>query len=246
MGVLGGDLQTMWLQQVAGVLQAQASLCASAVPSWTACFEGESLLRPVASKLLGGQLSNVVSAHHSLHQLMAKMGSATSLLGISPRLQDNVHTLEAVRISFDHMNRASLASVVVLATELIMKWERDASGVQGAKQFLVRYKRSAYPTLPEVLWTEVEGIAAHVRDPEGDERMEHREKPPAASPASKAAASSAMSPGSASRGTPHTSRKRPSSETDSAVVSKGSPAGLQKRASSATLSFSAAKQARRE
>lgn len=189
MGVLGGDMQTLWLKQVAGVLQAQASLCVSAVPSWIACSGVESLLRFVAAQLLDGQLNSAVLAHNDLHQLMAQRGSAASLLGISPRLQHNTRAPEAVRISFDHMHRASLASVVVLATELIMKWDRPALPVLRS---------------PEVLWMEVEGIAAHVRAADGEERMEHREKLPATSPTWKAASSSAASPGNASGGTPHT------------------------------------------
>lgn len=246
MGVLGGDLQTLWLRQVSCVFQAQSSLCAGAVPSWTACFDGEVFLRPVASKLLEGKFNSVVGAHNSLHQLMARLGSAATLLGISPRLQDNAETLQAVRIAFDNMSRASLASVVVLAAELVLKFERDASGSQGARSFLSRYARSAYPTLPEVLWTELEGIAAHVRQPaDGERQADRHDTLPASSPWSKAPPPSASSP-SASTSAPQASRKRPPSETDSAGASKTSPANIHKRTASATLVFSASKQPRRE
>lgn len=114
MSIVGGDMQAMWLKEVSSALALRSQECASAVPSWSACFEAGRLLPAVAQKILVGRLGAVVAAHNGVHKLMTQLASAASLLEVSPRLQEHTLTIDSVRVAFDIMAKANEATIVIL------------------------------------------------------------------------------------------------------------------------------------
>lgn len=73
--------------------------------------------------------------------MMSDMSSAAFLLQVPPRLQDHPETIEAARLSFGLINKASDSSIVA-------------------------HRRRAHPEIPtrfvgQVLWAEVGSLAAH-------------------------------------------------------------------------------------
>lgn len=236
MSIVGGDMQALWLQQVSRALASRSNECASSVPSWSACFEDGRMLPSVAQKLLVGRLSAVVAAHNGVHQLMTQLASAAAVLQVSPRLQENNLTIDNVRVAFDIMAKANDASIVILATELVLKFEKDNSGIEGARAFLRKYKRSEHGSLPEGLCLELESIAAHASG-STEASASTQAHSLQGSPSSKAPSSTTSRSLTC---TPTASRQRPDSDADTMTTAKESPSSGKRRAP-ATLSFSSSK-----
>lgn len=239
MSRFAGKCQTQWLLRVSKVLKAQSEACSAAIPSWSACFENGRFLEEVARRVLAGRLAGVVTTHNALHSLMGKLGASASELSIAPRLQDNELSLESVRISFDVMARASQASIVCCATDIILRFQLDSTGSASAKQFLSKYKHEEHNMLPPVLWSECEAIASHAADPApSSPRPAHGS--PKKSRSSTTASTPASDRKSSTSGPP---RDKPMSDSMSATTTDGASPAAKKRPAP-TLAFASSKKAR--
>lgn len=241
MGPFGGQVVRHWLGHVARALKVQSESCSAAILAWNAAFEGGKLLDTVAGKMLGGRLSAIIGAHNDLHGLMSMLGTVAAHLGVAPRMQDNPEAIESVRVAFDIMSKASQGSVAVLAVDIILQFQRDATGAAAAKQFLSKYRRQDYEALPSVLWSELGAIASHATALAGPVATE-----PKCSPTKSSASTTAPSPASAkkvSSSAASVQHAAPSCGASSGSQVGASPASCKKR-SAPSVVFSSAKKSK--
>lgn len=236
MGCWGAQALQQWLKQVSRHLHDGSAKCAAQIPSWSAVFEEGKLLEPLASKVLGGKLPVLINAHNTLHSLMSQFAASASTLSVSPRLQDNAETIESARVSFDTLGRANQASIVVMASELITKFQSSGAGIAGARSFLQKYKRSDFPALPQTLWVELESIAAH-----GEEQADDKDLP--SSPAKRRAPTASPSQSAKRPAINSPESTRPSSEAGSVPSATATP-GSGKKPGPPTITFSSKKSRR--
>lgn len=215
-GIYSGRMTQKWLDEVSHCLLTEASKVAGEIPAWTACFEGGRILEPLAETMLNGRLGGFVASHNRLHSLMTQLGGAAGRLAVVPRLQDNPATIQAVRVAFEVIQRASKASAVVWATDVILKFQHDATGTEAARGWLQRHKKQEHQDLPEILWAELEHIVAH-----GKSSQEQ------------GLSSARAATTSASCSSPHVKKEPASPATPGATMSTASPASS-KRATSST------------
>lgn len=197
------------------------------------------MLEPLATKVLGGKLPILMSAHNTLHTLMSRFAASASMLSVSPRLQDNPETIESARVSFDTLGRANQASIVVMATDILTKFQSNGSGIAGAKAFLQKYKRADFLMLPQTLWVELESIAAH-----GEEAAASEERDSPTSPSRKRVATSSPTQWAKKQAVASPQSTRPSSDAGSAPSSMPAASPAPKQTGPPTIAFST-KKARR-
>lgn len=240
LGLYGGRMSHKWLGEVSSCLLSEASKSSGDILAWTACFEDGRILEPLAKSMLDGRLAGIVASHNKLHTLMARLGGAAGRLAIVPRLQDNQVTIQAVRVAFEVIRRASKASAVAWATEVIFKFQHDATGTEAARGWLLRHKKQDHEDLPQMLWAELEHIAAHGKSSSEQERATAHTSARGGtcpSPLVKKEANSPRTPGAACSTASPPSSKRAASSTDSGEQ-QGPPA---KRVGPPTLAFSSKK-----
>eukprot|EP00959_Pyramimonas_sp_CCMP1952_P213253 4462085-Pyramimonas_sp.AAC.1 len=118
----------------------------------------------MATQMLKNKLQPLVSSHNSLRETLKDFADAAGLIAISPRVQDNGITCEAVAVAQTTMRKAAEASAIIQGVELLFIFRHRPDGPDKAKAFLAE-RQASHPALPRAFWRQFHDLQAHAVGP---------------------------------------------------------------------------------
>lgn len=105
------------LTRFCDVLAASTAACREVAPAWEALFPDGKYNAAMGSRMMRGR--HTVDKQNMLHEVIRRLNQSPKLLVISPRVQDNELTSEAVAVALNALGNLSMCSIIATGVEIL-------------------------------------------------------------------------------------------------------------------------------